>query len=237
MKTKIDLSISACAIALALASCGGGGSSLATGDVYVPFKAQSGDRYGMISTDGKVLFEDEFDNEPSVALGGVFSVVGSDGKLKYYTADAKPAQVGKDSYTQGGYCDGSVIPVVKEGGPVILVDKTGAPVGMGVIIPSIAEPLIKGRGRMTPLTILRLLRAIKKPRELEMALVAVRPDYQKKGVNSLMMARISSHIIEDKIRRVESNPELVTNLAVQTQWTSFEREIIKRRKTFVKKID
>lgn len=125
MKTKIDLSISACAIALALASCGGGGSSLATGDVYVPFKAQSGDRYGMISTDGKVLFEDEFDNEPSVALGGVFSVVGSDGKLKYYTADAKPAQVGKDSYTQGGYCDGSVIPVVKEGGPVILVDKTG----------------------------------------------------------------------------------------------------------------
>ncbi len=118
-----------------------------------------------------------------------------------------------------------------------LVDKTGTPVGMGVIIPSIAEPLIKGRGRMTPLTILRLLRAIKKPRELEMALVAVRPDYQKKGVNSLMMARISSHIIEDKIRSVESNPELVTNLAVQTQWTSFEREIIKRRKTFVKKID
>ena len=116
----------ACAAALAMASCGGGGgSSLATGDVYVPFKAQSGDRFGMMSTEGKVLFEDEFDNEPSVALGGVFSVMGSDGKLKYYTADAKPQPVGKDDYTQGGYCDGSVIPVVKEGGPVILIDKTG----------------------------------------------------------------------------------------------------------------
>lgn len=119
----------------------------------------------------------------------------------------------------------------------LLVDKNDEIIGMGVIIPSIADALVKGRGRMTLPTIVRLLRSIAKPRELEMALVAVRPDYQKKGVNALIMARISRHIIEDGVRRVESNPELVTNLAVQTQWTNFEREIIKRRKTFSKKID
>ncbi len=119
----------------------------------------------------------------------------------------------------------------------LLVDKNDEIIGMGVIIPSIADALVKGRGRMTLQTIVRLLRSIAKPRELEMALVAVRPDYQKKGVNALIMARISRHIIEDGVRRVESNPELVTNLAVQTQWTNFEREIIKRRKTFSKKID
>lgn len=119
----------------------------------------------------------------------------------------------------------------------LLVDKYDEIIGMGVIIPSIADALVKGRGRMTLPTIVRLLRSIAKPRELEMALVAVRPDYQKKGVNALIMARISRHIIEDGVRRVESNPELVTNLAVQTQWTNFEREIIKRRKTFSKKID
>ena len=119
----------------------------------------------------------------------------------------------------------------------LFVDKNDEIIGMGVIIPSIADALVKGRGRMTLPTIVRLLRSIAKPRELEMALVAVRPDYQKKGVNALMMARISRHIIEDGVRRVESNPELVTNLAVQTQWTNFEREIIKRRKTFSKKID
>ena len=119
----------------------------------------------------------------------------------------------------------------------LLVDKNDEIIGMGVIIPSIADALVKGRGRMTLPTIVRLLRSIAKPRELEMALVAVRPDYQKKGVNALIMARISRHIIEDGVRRVESNPELVTNLAVQTQWTNFEREIVKRRKTFSKKID
>ncbi len=126
MKSTIKFFVFASAVALVLASCGDGkGSSKSGGDVYVPFKAQSGDRYGMISTDGKVLFKDEFVNEPDVSFGGVFSVKGNDGKLKYYTAEAKPQPVGKDAYTQGGYCDGSVIPVVKEGGPVFLIDKTG----------------------------------------------------------------------------------------------------------------
>ena len=119
----------------------------------------------------------------------------------------------------------------------LLVDKDNEVVGMGVIIPSIAEPLIRGRGRMTIPTIFRLLKAIKKPKELEMALVAVRADYQKKGVNSLMMARITKNIIDDKIERVESNPELITNLAVQTQWTNFESEVIKRRRAFIKPIE
>ena len=125
MKSTIKIFAFASAVALALVSCGEGKGSSSGGDVYVPFKAQSDDRYGMISTDGKVLFKDEFVNEPNVSFGGVFSVKGNDGKLKYYTADAKPLPVGKDAYTQGGYCDGSVIPVVKEGGPVILIDKTG----------------------------------------------------------------------------------------------------------------
>ena len=118
----------------------------------------------------------------------------------------------------------------------LLVNRENEVVGMGVILPSIAEALIKSRGTLFPLGLFRLVRAISKPKELEMALIAVRPDYQKLGVNSLMIARITKNIIEDRIHKIESNPELVTNTAVQTQWTNLERRIIKRRKTFVKSI-
>ena len=69
-----------------------------------------------------------------------------------------------------------------------------------------------------------------------MVLIAVLPEYQKLGVNAVMMARIINHIIEDGIGHVESNPELVGNLAVQSQWSTLERRIVKRRKTFVKQI-
>lgn len=116
----------------------------------------------------------------------------------------------------------------------VLVDKDDNVAAFGVIIPSLCKVLQKHRGRMTPCAILGLLRAIKHPKELEMVLVAVREDYRNKGVNSLMMARIVRNIIEDKIEHVESNPELVTNLAVQAQWDVFEREIVKRRRTYTK---
>lgn len=116
----------------------------------------------------------------------------------------------------------------------VLVDKNDDVVACGVIIPSLCSVLQKHRGRMTPCAILGLLQAIKHPKELEMVLVAVRKDYRNKGVNSLMMARITKNIIEDQIEHVESNPELVTNLAVQAQWDVFEREIVKRRRTYTK---
>lgn len=118
----------------------------------------------------------------------------------------------------------------------LLTDKNDEVVAMAVMLPSICAPLQKSGGRMTPLTILRLLRAIAKPKELEMVLIAVRPDYQKKGLNSIMISRILQNIIDDKIEKVESNPELVTNTAVQEQWEVLERYIVKRRKCFTKPI-
>ena len=118
----------------------------------------------------------------------------------------------------------------------LLTDKNDEVVAMGAVIPSICDVLIKSRGRMTLPAIFGLLRTIARPKELEMALVAVRPDYQKKGVNSVMMARIIRNIIEDGVQKIESNPELVDNLAVQAQWSVMDREIIKRRKCFIKEI-
>lgn len=119
----------------------------------------------------------------------------------------------------------------------LLTDKNDEVVAMSVLIPSFCDVLIRSRGRMTPRAVWGMYRAISRPKELEMVMIAVRPDYQKKGLNSVMMARIIRNIIEDGISRIESNPELVTNLAVQMQWTNLKREIVKRRKTFVKEIE
>lgn len=119
----------------------------------------------------------------------------------------------------------------------MLANKEGKVIAMAVVLPSICKPLQKSGGKMTLPTIFRLMKAIAKPKELEMVLIAVHPDYQKMGVNSVMMARIIRNVLADEIEHIESNPELVTNNAVQEQWNAMEREIVKRRKCFVKKID
>ena len=118
----------------------------------------------------------------------------------------------------------------------MLVNDKDEVIGMAVMLPSICEAIRKSDGRLFPFGVFRLLKAIRRPKELEMALIAVRPDYQKTGVNSLMIARIMHNIIEDKIQNVESNPELVTNTAVQSQWTSLEKKVVKRRKCYIKRI-
>lgn len=118
----------------------------------------------------------------------------------------------------------------------LLVNDKDEVVGMAVMLPSLCEAIKKSDGRLFPFGFVRVLKAIKHPKELEMALIAVRPDYQKTGINSLMISRIMKNLIDDKIEKVESNPELVSNTAVQSQWSSMEKRVIKRRKCFTKSI-
>jgi hypothetical protein len=96
--------------------------------------------------------------------------------------------------------------------------------------------LQKSGGKLFPLGFIGLLKAIKNPTGLELALIGVIPEYQKKGVNALVLSRIMSNIIESGIKNVESNPELSTNSAVQSQWSNIEKDLIKRRKCFKKLI-
>ena len=81
----------------------------------------------------------------------------------------------------------------------MLANKEGKVIAMAVVLPSICSPLQKSGGKMTLPTIFRLMKAIAKPKELEMVLIAVHPDYQKMGVNSVMMARIIRNVLADKI--------------------------------------
>lgn len=118
----------------------------------------------------------------------------------------------------------------------ILIDADGKVAAFGIVLPSIADALIKSRGKLFPTGFIGVLKSIKKPKELEMALIGVKSEYKNTGINSILIARIMNNVIEDKIKRVESNVMLETNYNIQNQWKFAESEIIKRRQTYVKEI-
>lgn len=118
----------------------------------------------------------------------------------------------------------------------ILVDDKEQVAGFGICLPSICKPLKKYKGRLLP-GLFSLIKAIKKPKELEMALIAVRPEYRNAGINALIINRIMKNIIDDKIQKIESNPMLETNLSIQQQWKFAGKEIIKKRQTYVIELD
>lgn len=47
----------------------------------------------MMNVDGSILFEDEFEQQPSIAVNGVFSVKNAQSELEYFLADKKPKQI------------------------------------------------------------------------------------------------------------------------------------------------
>lgn len=92
---------------------------------YVPFKVAENDNWGMISVGGEALFEDEFENRPSISVNGVFSVTNDEGEMTYYFAGKKPKPISDDIYIRGGYYTDGVIPVVKQERSVSFINKEG----------------------------------------------------------------------------------------------------------------
>lgn len=120
----------------------------------------------------------------------------------------------------------------------LVVDKDDNLVGMGVSIYSLAEALRKSRGRMLPFGWWHLLKAlfVKPSKRLDFLLVAVKPEYQSKGVFALIFNEMLDNFMKLGIVDVESNPELETNHKIQSQWSEFEKEQHKRRRAFKKEL-
>lgn len=118
----------------------------------------------------------------------------------------------------------------------ILVDKNDEVAAFGVVIPSLVKPLAKHRGKLFPTGFIGILSSIKKPEALEMALIGVRPEYKNTGINAVVIAHIMNHVIEDGIKRIESNPMLETNYSIQQQWKFADCEVVKKRQTYQKPI-
>ncbi len=118
----------------------------------------------------------------------------------------------------------------------IMVDDNDEVVAFAVCLPSICDALIKSRGKLFPFGFIRVLRSIKKPKQLEMALIGVKSAYKNSGVNYIMIEKILRNIIEDKIELLESNSMLEHNYSIQAQWKFAESEIHKKRQTYTKEI-
>ena len=118
-------------------------------------------------------------------------------------------------------------------------DQNGELIAAGVTIPSMSEALQKCNGEIFPLGWWHLLKAMywKKPDTLDMLLIGVRPDWQSKGVNSLIFTDMFKNYKAMGFKYAETNANLETNAKVQAMWTPFEKELHKRRWVFAKEIE
>lgn len=119
----------------------------------------------------------------------------------------------------------------------VIVDAEDSLVGVGISMPSFSVALQKSRGRIFPMGWYHLLKAWTGHTDtVDLLLVAVKPEYQNKGVNALIMSELIPNYVKNGYRYAESNPELHTNAGVQNQWQYFEKRQHRRRAAFRKKL-
>jgi GNAT superfamily N-acetyltransferase len=116
----------------------------------------------------------------------------------------------------------------------IVLDRDNRMVAFGIVMPSLSLALKKSKGNLFPFGFFHLLRALRKNDRADLYLVAVRCEYQGKGVNAILMNKMHGVFNKLGITKVESNPELETNQNVQGQWKYYEKRQHKRRRVFIK---
>jgi len=110
-------------------------------------------------------------------------------------------------------------------------------VGVGISIPSLSKALIKCRGRIFPMGWRHLLNALRHADIVDLMLVAVDPEYQSKGVNSMLFNDLIPFYNKHGYIWAESNPEMEGNDQVQRQWQYFDVEQHKRRRAYTMPIE
>ena len=109
-------------------------------------------------------------------------------------------------------------------------------VGVGIGLPSLAKALQKSRGKFLPIGWYHLYKALKGAdnKVLDLMLIGVDPEYQGKGVNSLIFSQFIPEAIRLGFECAESNPELEINNKVQSMWSDLDAKQHKKRRAYIK---
>lgn len=91
---------------------------------HLPVQAEQEGRWGMVTTDGDVVFEGVFENEPGVPHRERFLVPNKDELLEFYTVEKEPRKIGKPYRTAMDFVN-EVTAVAEPDSVIKLIDPEG----------------------------------------------------------------------------------------------------------------
>lgn len=120
---------------------------------------------------------------------------------------------------------------------VCVADDTDQLVAFAITMPSYSRALQKSKGKLLPFGWWHFLRAGKKNDRANFYLIGIHPDYQRRGVTSIIFKEIWKLFRKKGVKYLETNPELEENKSVQLLWQDYGPVNHKRRRTYAMEID
>jgi GNAT superfamily N-acetyltransferase len=119
---------------------------------------------------------------------------------------------------------------------VCVQDAQGKLIAFAITMPSYSQALQKAKGKLFPFGWLHFLQAGKKNDRANFYLIGIHPDYQRRGVTSIVFEEIHKVFKKKGMKYLETNPELEENKNVQLLWQDFNPVNHKRRRTYSKEV-
>lgn len=103
-------------------------------------------------------------------------------------------------------------------------------------MPDMSEGIQKARGRLFPLGFLKILRAAKKTKQLDLLLGAIKDKYRGLGLDVLMGVRMISSAQEGGFKLMDTHHEMETNVKVRAEMERMGGKIYKRFRVYQKNL-
>ena len=134
--------------------------------------------------------------------------------------------------TEIAYFKKKFIPFINPEFIKFVVDENNRIVAFAITMPSFARALQKANGKLFPKGIFHLLKARKHSNAAVLYLIGVIPEFQKKGVTSIIFEECYNTYTKMGIDRGIITPELEDNKEIHAIWRHFKPVIYKKRCTF-----
>ncbi len=106
-------------------------------------------------------------------------------------------------------------------------------VSFAITMPSYSKALQKAKGKLFPFGWWHFLQAGKKNDRANFYLIGIHPDYQRRGVTSMIFKGIHDVFKKKGVKFLETNPELEDNKNIQLLWQDYNPTNHKRRRTYI----
>lgn len=127
-------------------------------------------------------------------------------------------------------------PLIDKDFIVCIADEKNNLISFAITMPSYSKALQKSKGKLLPFGWWHFLQAGKKNDRANFYLIGIHPDYQRRGVTSIIFKEIWDIFNKKGVKYLETNPELEENKSIQLLWQDYNPVNHKRRRTYALEI-
>ena len=118
----------------------------------------------------------------------------------------------------------------------VIINEHGQTVAFIIAMPDISEGIKKSRGYLFPFGFIHLLLAGRRTRQLNLLLGAIHPDYQNRGLDTIMGSAMLESARKQKMVYIDSHLEMESNTKVRAEMEYMGGKVYKRYRIFSKPI-